>query len=790
MRLFEVITKSEDLNTSFDMEDKTNQADLAAAYTQLTPPGTTSIRIEDTNARNGTGSASGAGSSAGDYIYVYTLLNKEKNFPMELSFFSWWNGFNLTPAAGESISFSVTLYTDATHYVRNVIGYEGEPGSGQKRYGISGSWRWGGSNDSHTYVSGVHSSAWRGIKVILEADGTIKWFGDNGAGSWTLFATDSLGETFTPVYLHIELGVGADTVFPYDSAYIDDVIFTPGPQTGDEITGVIGASCSKALKGEGMFSAKVRDKELATYATYKNKIWTGFEVYKNDLSMKLGEYFCIRPEFRYNSALFQGPEAVRILDHIATNYNGLLATGIVTALADDYIDDNKAAFTDALLTKIILFNDVVAPNIETAYPNSDSNHYKTLDDNLATPFAETGDETKLDTDTTGPTNYWSFVYESSADNDTFYHKLVFPVVEGAAAVAFSLTLKAFLEVASSTFEPEIYIYDFTNTVWRLLSEWEFRGQYYTYNFTDADIPAGVISDYYSGDATPEFHIKITSGETVTNVEQLRIITSFTELKTTFSTLFAAETTNYIIDSRTGTRLIATGQTPLADGVAVDDTYKVGDYLHTIMQNIFANGYNTSLTLDYDDSTRADAQDYRTDTIGSVLIKYAELEEREYWQQKGWRVQCKSSYESTGITITENHCVVDKDMEKWVITRDGSEMVRHVQVVGNGVFLEGFQNPTYATPQTFLHTDKRISSAVIASEWATTLLSKYSDVLESITLTVDYDDGNDWTEVDVGKTINVNLFSGTFQLTNALITKVAYADQADGNLQATLTIEAQ
>ena len=239
-------------------------------------------------------------------------------------------------------------------------------------------------------------------------------------------------------------------------------------------------------------------------------------------------------------------------------------------------------------------------------------------------------------------------------------KIVFPVVEGASAVALTLTIKAYFQKRTVD-EPVIQIYDFDSATCRTVKiiTSDFGDQYYTWVFTDADIPAGVISDYHSGDSPPEFHVKLSSGTSPGVPALIYVRTSNVELKTTFSSLFSAELSNYVVDITTGTRLSFTGQTPLADGVAVDDVYKVGDFLHTILTNIFANAFNTSLTLDYDDSTRADSQDFRTDKVGSVLAKYAALEGRKYWQKLGWIVQSKSSYEHTGITITEINFVFTK-----------------------------------------------------------------------------------------------------------------------------------
>lgn len=631
---------------------------------------------------------------------------------------------------------------------------------------------------------------WYGIRFTAEiTNRTFSVYQDKGnTGTWELLDTHELSTAFTSPWKTMRFqtfaSAGKETDWAYETLFVDDYTFIPGPTTGNEITPApISASCSKKMQGRGRFGAVHRDFELANYATTKDYVWIPIEVWKNDLSVKLGEYFNPRPRYRRNSYILGGPEAFGVLSQVNCDYNGILAAGEATAIGADTMTDDEAAFTAALIDKICMFTDKLSPSIDIDYPSqdADTDHFLVIDDSILDPWQETGDNTDLD----HSDDIW---YVRSEVDDDYYLILKFAVTNGASATAFDFTLNSFNE--RWTTAAEIHIYDFTNTVWRKVSDLECNAIWATYNMSDADIPAGVISDYYSGDSPPEFHVKIIAGIVAGSVTTTTR-TSFAQLKTTYSTVFAAEQNNYVIDARTATELTFTGQTPQDDGLEANDRYVVGDFLHNIINHISARVAETNLTLEYDTSTNADAADYRTSTVANILNSFAKMDGRRSWQAIGWTAQSLSSYTSTGLTLTDADLIVNNDMEDWDIIRDGTEMRRHQLVVGNGTFAEGTQTPAYPCPQSFLLSSNLLSSQLAANTRMVSLLADNQSPKDILVCTVDYDNNDDvdFSVLDVGKTINVNLFSGTFTITNGLIISQEFNDGgANGHLLCTIEVE--
>jgi hypothetical protein len=572
----------------------------------------------------------------------------------------------------------------------------------------------------------------------------------------------------------------------YDHFYLDDMVLSPiGAGDSSELTGLSHTECSKRMGGQGAFLAHKPDFELATYSTLKDYIWLPVEIWNDGLSKCLGEYYLIKPGFRYNQAIFAGPEAIRVLDKVGARHNAILAVGEVTAVGADYIDDANASFTDSLLNKYCFFSDKSGPSVETVNPDSGSDHKNVSDDNAATLYREVNDETILDEGA----STWEAWFQKTVLNEYFYLQLDFATTNGGSCEAFEI--RCWLTFGGVSTDPSVYIYDHTNTQWRKIDDLSTSGDVpYEMVLDETDIPAGVISDYFSGDASPELWIKILSGENNTSSETLKLFCRFAQLKVTHSTPFIAETTTYTIDARTGTRLTFTGQTPSDDGVAIGDPYRIGDYLHTILENCFAGGFSANLDIDVDDTTIADAPDFRTAYIGDVLRAYAKLMNRKYWQETGWTVKMPSSYGDTGLDLTEADFVTNPKMENWTFTRDGSNIIKHVQVLGNGIFVEGYQTPEFFSPQSLIHNDNRLSSGVTASNYATNLLANNIGPQETIRFTLNMDGSTDYSAIDIGKTVDINLYSSTIVITAGIITEIYYRQKQNGPLYAELVVEVQ
>lgn len=786
MRLFNIVAQ-DDRGVIWDFESKSDQDWMDTAYPEFPlTAGANSWRVENSTLHAGTRSSSMAcPNDATSYRYKYTILSEQSISPFAVELYWYWDENNVDP--NEQMHVKVLLQQDATH--RAMLFFQVDNVGGVMKYDV---WFYLWDNNAtatqYNYKLGAaHSSAYRGLKIIHN-DGARKLYcyaDDNDTGIWTLVHTFDASTSWTPVNIETRHeATSGNGAVPHDSMYIDDFVFLPGPATGNEITPApISAKCSKKMEGRGMFSATIRDFELANYATTKLYVWTPIEVWKNDLSLKLGEYFSPSPRYNYNSYLLGGPEALGVLRQVSSGYNAILAQGEATAIGADTMDDTNAVFTASQIGLVCMFSDKTAPSIETDWPNTDSDHLLVVDDSPLAPWREIGANTDLDT----PEDIW---FVRSYVDDDFYLKLEFEVTNGAAATAFTLQLNSNNSAWTTGNESEIHIYDFTNTQWRKVADLECDDKWATYYMTEANIPAGVIADYYSGDTPPEFHVKIIGG-TVGGGTTTTMRTSYVELKTTYSTVFAAEQNNYVIDARTGTQLTFTGQTPQADGIVAGDRYVIGDYLHNIVNNLAPRAAETNLSIDYDTTTNADAGDYRTSMIVDILTSFAKKDNRRVWQALDWVAKCKSSYVSTGITLTEADLVVNNNMERWDIFRDGSQMRRHQMVVGNGNFYEAFQTPTFPCPNSFLHTSNLISSQTIAKTLGDNLLARFQGPKDIFECTVDYDNiaGTDYSTIDMGKTINVDIFGSKFTITNGLIISMDWDDTgANGHLLNTIQVE--
>lgn len=791
MRIFNVYN-GDDLGPTgvWTFEGKNDGNQVHDEYTDWSNDGADFWRISNDFARNGSLSSTVKVVEDTTYTAYYDIPADDQSKKLTLEWFIYFPDDLI--AAGNRLGFRHTFRINGIRIAEFWNQLDKPVGNNRwigiiSAYSISGGFE-GQDSDTGNLTVGE----WNGFRMIADlGKKTLEIYHDRGdSGTWVLKNsmswTSSINEPFDRMDFTSDGNEYGAGTYAYEKFFIDDLSIEPGSRTGDEITPApLTAKCSKKMEGRGMFSASIHDFELANYATTKLLVWPPIEVWSNDLAVKLGEYFCPKPRYRYNSYLLAGPEALGVLHGVSSGYNGILAQGEATAIGADTLTDSNAAFTAALLAKICMFTDKVSPSIEVDYPVASSDHHLVSDDNPLDPLSESGANTDLDT----VDGIWSV--RADVPDNAFYLKLVYEVTNGATATAFNYQLNSFNSRWTVGNDAEIHIYDFTNTQWRKVADLECDNKWVTYYMDESDIPAGVISDYYSGDTPPEFHVKILSGVKTGYICDMQ--TSFAELKTTYSTLFAAEQNNYTVDIQTATQLDFTDQTPQADGPAAGDRYVIGDLLHNIVPLMSKRAIETNLTLDYGTSTKADAADYRTSMIGDILSSFAKMDNRRYWQQIGWVAQslATGSLVSTGLTLTEADLVVNNDMEKWEIGRDGTEMRRHQMVVGNGNFAEEFQTPTFPCPLSDLYTSNLISSQVIAKAHADSRLARYQGPKDIFECTVDHNNiaGTDYTSIDNGKTININLYSGTFTITNGMIISIENDDSgANGHLLRTMQVE--
>lgn len=791
MRLFRT-TQPGDQTVTFDMEGRSDHAEIDDEYLYWDFDGNNFWRVEAGELpHNGNDSSSVLAVGGGVSRHaVYSIPSQAQSRKATLSAymanrvltydpgFANFHKFELQDSDGTRIAhfqFKVFRNVPNTYLVR-----------------IVSRWPDGGTDETDLDLTLPVETYW-GLRMVLDMDAkTVSFYHDvDDDGNWALVNTGTWTSDISGNIDKLLVEVHPrDNERGYANFYIDDLILEPGPITAEEITGVEVSECSKRFQGQGAVSALIDDYENANFSDFEDMGWTDIEVWSNDLTFKCGEYTLIEPNILRNQVRLSGPEMLRTLDRMGARVNTIEAAGEVTAVGAATIDDSNASFS-GLTNKICLFADAVGPSVETAYPAAGSNHYKTSDDNPATPFGEGNTFADLSTQGTR----WIFTYKSTANNDTFYIQLEIATTNGGSATAFEVTLQSKIYGPSAGDESEVWIYDFTNVTWRSLGNWTslalagWLSPVIEFHFTEADIPVGVIADYFSGDPSPEFHIKVSSGETTTVSEFLKMEFDIAELKVTHTTTYVAATTNYTIDALTPTQLTFTDQTPLADGVAIGDRYKVGDFIHNVMTSAFQNAYLAGLTLLVDTTTQADAQDFRTSYIGDIIKRYERILKRESFQAKGFIVKLldPSNYESTGLSLTHAD-FVNNPGEEWVYNPSARDVIRHAQVLGDGVFAEGFQTPVLPSPQSLIISDTRVSSQVTANDIIANILSQNQDKRKFLWFTLDLYDGTDYTELDIGKTINVNIYSGLLNITGGLIREMFFKDQPNGHLFCRMLVE--
>lgn len=643
-----------------------------------------------------------------------------------------------------------------------------------------------------------YDEAWKGLRIDYNwTTYTANFYydlggsglGPNNDGVWLfagsqVFNADSRRELKYVLFERDSLGSNE----AYDQVYLDDLSIVVKAPPPTEITGVTSLNCSKRMGGNGIISANVRDLALANYSTNKDIIWSGAEVWDNDLTRPLWEGYVVEPVINYNWLMFQGFETLRTLEKVPANYSTILAEGEVTTAADDYIDDVNASFTDDLLTKPCTFTDTAGPTYEIINPNVSSGW---LQSDIATPLvsvSEIGDYTDL---ANPRVVNWSRWYGSKAEVNGGL-ELQFTVTNAGSSTGFEIKIVCrFRNSSVYTDLPLLKIRDDICGSWELVIDPLIAAtpiQYdVNYTFKSEDL-AHARAHYFDGTTLKIF---LDWGAYPPPVSNEAITAFYAEVKNFYSTLFTAGGVIYTIDARDSDTLTFTGQTPNADGVATDDRYKVGDYIHNNMNNIWAAISIPWLILDFDSSTLFDSSDYNSAYVLDVLNNYAKMSDREVWQAYDYIVKCKSSYDDSGIDLTEADVIHD-NTGNWLngsFTRNGREIIRSARIFGAGVTYVDTQLPDYPSPRGDIYSDSRIATQAQAAVIVANILTENSSPKEILRIMINCNSSiTNIENLDIGKTIDVNLYSGTIAITAGLIREVHYEQTRGGPLYATLEIE--
>lgn len=565
--------------------------------------------------------------------------------------------------------------------------------------------------------------------------------------------------------------------------------------TDVEVTGINIEHCRKVINTGGSLSLTIRDINLAGIATAKSLMNQQVEVRKADGTTVIWEGFLEKiPTYTDTKFRITGNEPLKILNDVSCKYASLAGEGTVITAVDDYITDT-ALTTDATMHgKVVGFHDSddTSVNYGTYFCNSNTVFYNGGE----APDTATGTYESVVGGKTGM--YLADANERAKDYYGIDVKIT--VSNGASANWIIITLDTMYNARSkydATEEPLIEIYNFNTPGWVVVDDSDVTGV----GRLDASAAGwgatanskirthihikNNIAHYLS---TNEVYVRLTAGKTNT-APSCEII----ELLAAYATGYVrgsatANATTYTIDDTDTNKLIFTGQTPAADGVAVNDSYKIGVFLHTAAANIWKYAPVTMCDLTFDATTLFEAVDRRASKITPTLLEYASRLNRILYQKVGWDIECKTSLTSSGVELTE------ADLDDWHLSIDSETNVAMATSFARRLaFKDSIHRKVTYTQRDDIRPFWEINTPQIATEMLPNIITLFQDFTILLTIRVNLDGtapggAGAWADIDTGKTITVDLYSGQLTVTNGTIREVAYY-QADGSdLHADIVIE--
>jgi hypothetical protein len=570
---------------------------------------------------------------------------------------------------------------------------------------------------------------------------------------------------------------------------------TSGGAGPTEITGVTFQQVSRKIWGGGVLQCTVDNFERTALSTLRDYLWERVEVKKNDGSTVLWEGFINRITYNNNKVTFYGIDALRALDKVWAHHTAVLATGSVTSLETaDSIDDTNASFTTALETKPCIFTDVAQPGQEEIYPNADTDFYHsgTADDPAD---IETGNWTDLNPGDYGEMKIVEYVDNYEADG--YGIDIEFDSSDLATSTHIKIIVQLYM-LAGSFYgvagdRPEFWIYDDNGAAWvngasgdytgiGRIPEWGAKSSWVQHEITVVDN----VADYVS--AGNEIKIRVTCGDpnnTTPKYAYAWMVVKWAKLINTYEATFDAHEIVYTVDdASSSTRLIFTGQTPQADGIAAGDLYRVGDVLSTILENMWESAAINFVQLDVEASTLVDAGNFWYDYVGSVLRLFAERMNRQVWHEIGWTIKCYSTITDTALDLTEANC-----KPTYYGDIDGDNIVRCALVSGANNEAVNYNTPDYPSPYTTIRNEPQIMTEETAVAYASELTTLNASPVHNLHLTVDFDDGNNYSAADIGKGIDIDLFSSDISISQGIIKELSYSQNRGEHLMVEMVIDA-
>lgn len=618
-------------------------------------------------------------------------------------------------------------------------------------------------------------------------------FGPDGTGEWIYAGFGTFNSSSHSILQYLVIQSTRTVAHNYNEIYIDDIaIFSDEPIASDELSKMISGQCSVAEDFQGSTQLTIADHNMANFSTLKDFVRFHGEIWNDALTRKLGEYTFARNSFSRHEVNFLGIERGRILQKTPAEYNAILGDGEVTSVSDDAITDDNAEFTADLIGKFVTFTDTEGPVYEIDYPNSNSDLTESDRATSLSVGTEYGSYAELD-----GSGGWLAI----EDHNDMCFRLEFTVLNAAISTGFKITVSAnFQPSGYMTTDPDLYIYNTFTSEWVKVADFPINisATKMRYSFSVTDLVDKTPSHYFTGTTLKiALHAGVYEGELHTSEA---MSCNLAECENTYSTLFSANNIIYTIDDvPSSTTLTFTGQTPNVDGVAKNDRYKVGDTLKNIILAIWNAAFIDWLDLNMDATSKVDATDWQSSMVLPVLSIYKERLGARLWQSIGYKINISDTFDSTGLTLTEEDEVTDFKGKGFEWLPDGTNIIQSARVFGAGVFDKDEQVPEYPSRQGIIITDNRVSTQEAALDLVDKSLIKDIGPRETLKMTIDLDmvglrswDSNlTYETVVLFRTINVSLSIGGVEkiaIPTGKIIAMNYFQANDGHLRTTLLIE--
>lgn len=580
-----------------------------------------------------------------------------------------------------------------------------------------------------------------------------------------------------------------------------------GDSSAVELVDITFNTVTKAFGGGGVAQFSRRDFENSGIANWQGLLWETVEIRKNDGSTVLWEGYITNVTIDRNSVIFTAIEGLRALDMVPAEYTSIEHQGKISSISGDVITDRWASYTnDELIGLLLHFTDSAGSAQETVWPHADTAF-------IGSPDVTSG--THADLVAAGSTGMYCTDGDATSPGgaDTFGLEIVWLVPEFADSTRVEIHLMrqghsyyyypdmiTNARIYTQTSEhPLITIYNDTTSTWESASDnvtgiGRIAAPFGTLGLHIITITQN-IGLYF--DVAGVIKLRIVDGDPQANYskpaapKRYYIGARFAALYNTYEPVFQAEDITFTITDNTATTITLDSSAEDA-GVGVNDTYTIGGTMSDILPAAFESaGITAAMTLDMDSTSLSDATDYRFAYIGDMITNFAGKLGRRAWQQTGWVIKLKTSanYVDTGIDLTEANLDVRLNSTGWQYSADGNGTVRKVIVSGGGGSAEAYSGTSYDTIQGLIINDATVTDQTSARARAAAEASYRAGPVVTFRCTLDCDSGiTSIANLDIGKLIDINLFSSAVVISQGLITEVSYEQNKGGHLLARITVE--